>query len=90
MPDISEYYSEGKVSLDVGDSILMYTDGVTESMNMRGEPLEEEGLIQSFKKYNGLKAQEILDGVYNDIKNFSVNVTSQHDDITMLIIKRFV
>ena len=90
MHDISEYYSEGKVSLDVGDSILMYTDGVTESMNMRGEPLEEEGLIQSFKKYNGLKAQEILDGVYNDIKNFSVNVTSQHDDITMLIIKRFV
>ncbi len=90
MPDISEYYSEGKLELNIGDSILMYTDGVTESMNLRGEQLEEEGLISSFKKYSSLKPNEILEGIYKDIKTFSVNVSSQHDDITMLIIKRHV
>ena len=31
MPDISEYYSDGKIELEIGDSILLYTDGVTES-----------------------------------------------------------
>ena len=90
MPDISEYYSEGKIDLEIGDSILMYTDGVTESMNTRGEQLEEEGLLTSFNKHNALKPAEILDGIYRDIKNFSVNIASQHDDITMLIIKRLV
>ncbi|MBK8399218.1 MAG: SpoIIE family protein phosphatase [Leptospiraceae bacterium] len=88
MPDISEYYSEGKVILDAGDSILMYTDGVTESMNLKGDPLEEEGLIESFKKYNEENSQDILDGIYKDLKDFSVNVRTQHDDITMLLIKR--
>jgi serine phosphatase RsbU (regulator of sigma subunit)/predicted RNA-binding Zn-ribbon protein involved in translation (DUF1610 family) len=90
MPDISEFYSEGIIDLEIGDSILMYTDGVTESMNTRGEQLEEEGLLSSFKKHNAVKPAEILDGIYTDIKNFAVNVTSQHDDITMLIIKRLV
>jgi serine phosphatase RsbU (regulator of sigma subunit) len=59
-------------------------------MNTRGEQLEEEGLLSSFKKHNAVKPAEILDGIYTDIKNFAVNVTSQHDDITMLIIKRLV
>ncbi|HMV44723.1 MAG TPA: PP2C family protein-serine/threonine phosphatase, partial [Leptospiraceae bacterium] len=87
--DISPMYSEGTIELGIGDSILMYTDGVTETMNTRGEQLEEEGLIRSFKKYNKEKPAEILEGIYKDLKDYSVNVTSQHDDITMLIIKRF-
>ena len=90
MPDISEYYSDGKIELEIGDSILLYTDGVTESMNTRGDQLEETGLIASFKKHNKKRPAEILEGIYQDLKDFSVNVTSQHDDITMLIIKRLV
>jgi sigma-B regulation protein RsbU (phosphoserine phosphatase) len=68
----------------------MFTDGVTESLNTRGEQFEEEGLINSFQAHNKKKPAEILDGIYKDIKNFSVNLTSQHDDITMLIIKRLI
>jgi serine phosphatase RsbU (regulator of sigma subunit)/predicted RNA-binding Zn-ribbon protein involved in translation (DUF1610 family) len=90
MPDIREYYSEGIIHLEIGDSILMFTDGVTESLNTRGEQFEEEGLINSFQAHNRKKPAEILDGIYKDIKNFSVNLTSQHDDITMLIIKRLI
>ena len=59
-------------------------------MNTPGDKIEETGLIASFKKHNKKRPAEILEGIYQDLKDFSVNVTSQHDDITMLIIKRLV
>jgi serine phosphatase RsbU (regulator of sigma subunit) len=88
LPDISHTITEGSIELEEGDSILLYTDGVTESMNPKGEMFEESRLADSLKEHAHLESEQILSEIYSDIKNFTSNSISQHDDITMLLIKR--
>jgi len=69
-----------------GDSFVLISDGVTESMNKGGEQFGEERLFESIKKYSGKKANEICAGLLDDISSFSLD-TKQYDDITIVIVK---
>ncbi len=88
IPDIEKTYSEGKINLESGDSILLFTDGVTETLNTKGEMFEEERLIESFLKTAHKSSQEILNSIKQDLDDFSKNMKTQHDDTTMLLIKK--
>jgi len=79
--------SKEEIKLEKGDSVLLFTDGATESQNRKGEMLEEIGLIESFQKNATKSPKEMLLAIYEDIKSFSGN-TPQHDDITLVCIKR--
>jgi sigma-B regulation protein RsbU (phosphoserine phosphatase) len=46
-------YQEGRVSLSAGDWMLVYTDGLTDSVGPDGEDLGREGLIQFLKTLPG-------------------------------------
>lgn len=80
-------YTKGKIHLKSGDSILLYTDGVTEAQNSKMELFEEERLIESFQKHAEKPCKETLNSIYEDIKNFTRNA-SQNDDITLVCIKK--
>jgi phosphoserine phosphatase RsbU/P len=88
IPDIERTYSEGKIKLEEGDSILLFTDGVTETQNIKGEMYEQSRLIESFLKNANKSSEEILNSIKEDLKEFSKNMKTQHDDITMLLIKK--
>ena len=72
-----------KVTLGPGESITLYTDGVTEARNKEGEFYGEERLINlmNSKEYNCLV--EIHHSVKDDMAKF-VNGAEQSDDITLL------
>lgn len=70
-------------SLFAGDTLALYTDGVTESFNDNGEEFGEQRLIDALRKYCKLPPQEMVDSIVDEVRRFSSR--EQHDDITLMI-----
>ena len=74
--------------LSPGDTLVLYTDGVTESPNSAGEEFSEERLVDSLWRHNALGACAMARAVVEDVAQFSAG--DQFDDITLIIAKRMV
>jgi len=77
--------SIGESNLLPGDTLVLYTDGVTEAFDDRGEEFGEPRLIDSLRRYRDQKAQALLDSILDDVNKFSSR--ERHDDITLLVAK---
>ena len=76
-------FREHEFQLNPGDSLFVYTDGVTEATNSIIELYGSERLVTALNKQPEADAKELLDIVKEDIDEF-VNGAAQFDDITML------
>ena len=74
------------MTLDVGDMIFQYTDGVTEATNAENQLYGMERLEQVLNRVKDKVPSEILPEVKKDIDIF-VGETPQFDDITMLCVE---
>jgi sigma-B regulation protein RsbU (phosphoserine phosphatase) len=79
-------YVCGEIGINAGDSLVLYTDGVTEAMNPAGNMLTEERLVNILKSYRGNSAKEEVMHVLQDTRQF-VNGAGQSDDITILALE---
>lgn len=83
-PDMT--YATFKGKMNPGDKILLYTDGVTDALNSKGERFGEEGL----KKYLNINLEknsvEIISSLKDELGEFAKD-TPQFDDITILAIE---
>ena len=87
VPDVSKIVKEQEIPLEVGDSIVLYSDGITEAKNQTGEMYTVEKLTDSFKKHGYLpSSSSIFDHLTQDFSDF-VGEYVQVDDITMIVIK---
>jgi serine phosphatase RsbU (regulator of sigma subunit)/catechol 2,3-dioxygenase-like lactoylglutathione lyase family enzyme len=68
-----------------GDTLALYTDGVTEAFNAAGEEFGEERLTEVFQQSRELSADRMLTSVVEEIQKFSS--CEQHDDITLIVAK---
>jgi serine phosphatase RsbU (regulator of sigma subunit) len=66
-----------------GDVLALYTDGITEACNERGEEFGEQCLIESLQQHRDLPCQELLTAIVDCVRRFSVQ--EQHDDITAIV-----
>jgi serine phosphatase RsbU (regulator of sigma subunit) len=80
-------FSQRVIPLEKEDSILFYTDGLTESFNIGGEFFGEERLIQSLRANRCSSASGLLDVVEKSLLNF-VKDMPPADDLTMLSLRR--
>jgi sigma-B regulation protein RsbU (phosphoserine phosphatase) len=80
-------YTETTLQLQPGETLLLYTDGVTEAINPREEEFTEMRLEQTLKKVTSCSCQEIIDTIKADVKAFA-DGAEQSDDITLLALKR--
>jgi len=85
MPD-HEYGEDGR-SLDPGDMLVVFSDGVTEAFNQSHDMYGEDRLVDALKELHGRSAREVVDGVVGRVKDFA-GIHPQSDDITMLIARR--
>ena len=87
IPNVSKIAVEKDVPLEVGDCIVLYSDGMTEAKNQLGQMYGIERLKQSLQK-NGYKpsVEAIFDSLTKDFSNF-VGEYVQIDDTTMIVIK---
>ncbi|MBU0727705.1 PP2C family protein-serine/threonine phosphatase [Patescibacteria group bacterium] len=87
IPDVNQIAQEKEIPLEIGDSVVLYTDGITEAKNNTGEMYGVEGLLESLKKHGYRpSAESIFDNLTRDFSNF-VGEYVQVDDITMIVIK---
>jgi serine phosphatase RsbU (regulator of sigma subunit)/catechol 2,3-dioxygenase-like lactoylglutathione lyase family enzyme len=69
--------------LHPGDTLALYTDGVTESCNVEGEEFGEQRLVEALHRRRKLSAHRLLGSVVEEIQKFSPH--EQHDDITLIV-----
>ncbi len=79
-------YEHEIIPLASGDTIVTFTDGITEAMNSQQEEYGEEHLERVLRKLRSKSAQEIMDGIIASVREFS-DPTNQSDDITAMVIK---
>jgi serine phosphatase RsbU (regulator of sigma subunit)/catechol 2,3-dioxygenase-like lactoylglutathione lyase family enzyme len=66
-----------------GDTLVLYTDGATESFNDSGEEFGERRLIEALQRHRALAPQDLIDSVLAEVRGF--NPQEQQDDITLII-----
>jgi sigma-B regulation protein RsbU (phosphoserine phosphatase) len=79
-------YEEGLVQCRGGDTLVLFTDGVSEAMSTRQEEYGEERLEKALRSALTGTPQEILDAVHRDVLVHTQGA-SQSDDITMMVVK---
>jgi serine phosphatase RsbU (regulator of sigma subunit) len=77
--------SMAECSLLDGDTLALYTDGITEAFNGDGEEFGEVRLIEALRRHRELPPQRFLDSIVDDVRRFSPH--EQHDDITLIVAK---
>ena len=80
-------YQEGSVDFDPGDVLVIYSDGITESVNEKDEEFGEWRLTEVLKNNLRRSASGIRDRVDEALSRF-VGTTPPVDDMTLMIIKR--
>ncbi|MFC1492445.1 SpoIIE family protein phosphatase [candidate division KSB1 bacterium] len=84
LPDI--IYKKGKVVLNPGDTVVMYTDGITEALNHKEEEFEETRLMEVIEREHNNSASTIESSIINAVYDF-VNGYPQSDDLTLVVLR---
>ena len=79
-------YRNNVISLDRGDMMFLYTDGVTEAANPKLELYGEDRLLTCLSKNYSLEPEKLIRAVRADIDAFAAGA-EQYDDITTLVLK---
>jgi sigma-B regulation protein RsbU (phosphoserine phosphatase) len=80
-------YETGRLSLAVGETLYLFTDGVTEANNAVDELFSEERLEAVLRAAAGRPSAEVVRSVAAAVQNF-VGTASPADDITMMAVRR--
>ncbi len=87
IPEVGHMLEETSLDLDDGDTLLLYTDGVTEARNPKGEEFGLDRLKILLEAYGALEPRHLVDQIIAKIAQF-VKDADQHDDITLVALKR--
>ncbi|HUI56367.1 MAG TPA: SpoIIE family protein phosphatase [Bryobacteraceae bacterium] len=80
-------YGEQKISLDRGDMLVLYSDGVTEATNANQDEYGEERFTLVLTEQRHRPAREIVEAVTKSLAEFAAGAP-QADDITLVVAKR--
>lgn len=81
-----DHVSTDQIQLQTDDTLLLYTDGVTEAHNQKRELYGEERLLTFIKNHPCKNAQRVIDDLLIDVGRFSTG-EAQFDDLTALVIR---
>jgi len=86
-PDIADFTAITKVTLNPGDVVVLYTDGITEAENSDGKLYGLERLCEMISQNWQTSADEIRQVVIDDVREY-IGQHKVFDDITLLILKQ--
>jgi sigma-B regulation protein RsbU (phosphoserine phosphatase) len=75
------------IPLEHNDCLVLYTDGVTETLNSEGDEFGVERMMQSVRASANDGAQAIVKRIIEDVREFTGSVP-QNDDITVIAIRK--
>ena len=75
------------MTLDPGDALVLFTDGVTEAENLDGDDLGSQKLVQRLVKLHGTTANEITSVIESEVLAHIGDATVA-DDVTLVVVGR--
>ena len=79
-------YQETHIQLHTGDCLVLYTDGIVEAKNKKGEILGFDQLIRIVEESKEESADQLLNAIIEKVDEF-VGDAPQHDDITIIVLR---
>lgn len=79
-------YQERTIKLEKGDRVLLYTDGLTGALNVRGEVMGRKKLVELMKKHAREDIENFLDVLADEIMLFSGDAP-QPDDVAVMVLE---
>jgi sigma-B regulation protein RsbU (phosphoserine phosphatase) len=79
-------YETATVTLRAGDVLTLYSDGVTEARNPKGEEYGEERLEAFLRTHNALPPEKLVASLIGEIQQFT-NAAQLADDVTVVVIR---
>lgn len=80
------HYSDEVLQMQAGDTLCLYTDGVTEAMDNEFDLYGESRLIDRVRESAGKNEREIVQIIQEDVTSFAGSAP-QSDDITLLVVR---
>jgi serine phosphatase RsbU (regulator of sigma subunit)/predicted enzyme related to lactoylglutathione lyase len=77
--------SLGEDEFHPGDTLVLYTDGVTEAFNDADEEFGEQRLVEALRRHRHRPSKDLLTSIVDEVRQFSPH--EQHDDITLIVAK---
>ena len=79
-------YSQASLTLERGDLLIGFTDGVSEAMNSAEEEWGEENMLEALKKADGMSAADVISHIMSAADQFAAGAR-QHDDMTLVVVR---
>jgi serine phosphatase RsbU (regulator of sigma subunit) len=79
-------YQGNVIQLDRGDGLVLYTDGVTEAMNVRGQQFSDQRLEEFLASAGRLTSEELTQRLLAEVRRFA-DGAPQSDDITIVTLQ---
>lgn len=83
----SATFTQGEVKLNAQDSLVVYSDGITEAMNEKNEEYEEEKLIILLNESKELDGSNMMEAILKSVSEF-IGLAEQSDDISIIVARR--
>ena len=87
MLDLGIPYSGQNLTINSGDKLFLYTDGIPEAMNENEEEYSDDRMINFFANHSDEPVEDFITQLVKEIKAYA-GKAQQSDDITTLILKR--
>jgi len=85
LPEI--HLESGMLTLEPGDMLVLYTDGVTEAQSAAGAQFSLRGLIEAARRYSDRDARQIITAIIDTLDAHTQDAP-QFDDLTLVIVQR--
>jgi phosphoserine phosphatase RsbU/P len=79
-------YEEETLELEDGDTLVVFSDGVTEAMNTAGDEFGEERLLPCLNEHRGSTPEKLRDRILASVRTFAASA-AQNDDLTALVLR---
>lgn len=79
-------YQNSVLQLNEGDTLFVFTDGITEATNPAGDFYGTDRMLNALNQYSECSCEQLINGLIYDISKFS-STSAQFDDMTMLAIR---
>ena len=79
-------FEEDTITVEPGDILVAFSDGVTEALSASGDEYGEDRLIACVDAAKGKSLQELLDGIFFSVREFCTGAV-QSDDVTALVLR---
>jgi serine phosphatase RsbU (regulator of sigma subunit) len=83
----TELYNPTTITLQEGELLIGFTDGITEAMNEAGEPFDDWRLLELLREHCQTPASELVALIEQQVDAY-VAGAAQSDDMTLLVVQR--